>query len=207
MGTESSSTHLTAYSMSASFTTTSNGASAESSTSPVIDALVSAFTDLSSMNNPRSRRRGTLMSCVREMDTESAERILPSICMASRECPPSSKKSSVAEISCRPSSSRQIPARAISVLPSGCITSSRRPAVAAMSSKEGAGRALRSTLPLLVVGIFSRPTNAEGIMYSGRAPRRMSRSATTWRTVSGRRPVLPRPTRPSASWPLLVYSS
>eukprot|EP00959_Pyramimonas_sp_CCMP1952_P235648 4924807-Pyramimonas_sp.AAC.1 len=113
------------------------------------------------------------------MEQESASRILPSICMARSECPPSSKKSSVADTSGTPRSSRQISASAVSVGPSGGTMSSRRPMVAAMSSREGAGSALRSTLPLLVCGIFSSPTNATGTMYSGSDCRMWSRIVVT----------------------------
>mmetsp|Transcript_29895 Transcript_29895/g.41374 ORF Transcript_29895/g.41374 Transcript_29895/m.41374 type:complete len:204 (-) Transcript_29895:3854-4465(-) len=128
-----------------------------------------------SRKTARSRKAETLISWVREMLTLRLLRIFPSICMAIKECPPNSKKSSVAEMSGNPSNSVQIEASSNSVAPSGSSKSPVRARPAAMSSELGSGRALRSTLPLLVCGNFAIPTKTDGTMYSGRDWRSSSR--------------------------------
>mmetsp|Transcript_70548 Transcript_70548/g.223528 ORF Transcript_70548/g.223528 Transcript_70548/m.223528 type:complete len:353 (-) Transcript_70548:1327-2385(-) len=94
-------------------------------------------------------------------------------CMAMRECPPISKKSSLAPTSGTLSRSLQHSASASSVAPEGGSYSSMRRA-AVRSEGAGGGSALRSTLPLAVMGRRSMATNTLGTMYSGTLTRRAS---------------------------------
>ena len=90
-----------------------------------------------------------------------------------------SKKSSAAETASKPNSSDHSSATAVSVTPAGSTKSAERPMAAAMSSVVGSGSALRSTLPLDVVGMRVRPTNADGTMYSGMVARTTSFNSAT----------------------------
>src|SRR5690606_6201040 len=88
---------------------------------------------------------------------------------ASREWPPSAKKSSAAPTRSRPSRPAQMPAIT-------CSTGVRGATKAGAGSGCGGGSALRSSLPLGRNGKLSTGTNAAGIIASGRRPLRYARS-------------------------------
>ncbi|HEX5872796.1 MAG TPA: hypothetical protein VFY65_20335 [Longimicrobium sp.] len=95
--------------------------------------------------------------------------------VASSECPPSAKKSSFRPTRSTRSSSAQIPASTSSAGVRGATYPSAEVDAAAAS---GAGRALRSTLPLGVSGSASIATMAPGTMWSGSDRRRCARSSS-----------------------------
>ena len=115
-------------------------------------------------------------------------------CIASSECPPSSKKLSCRPTRSTPSSSAQIPASSVSASPCGRLVRSaghtRRPS--------GAGSALRSSLPFGVSGSASSHTYAAGTMYSGSSPDRCARSSSP---APAALPAAPPRTPPAASRP------
>ncbi len=92
--------------------------------------------------------------------------------VASSECPPSSKKSSVTPTRSTRSTSIQIPARASST---GVRGPTKRSAGVAAS---GAGKAATSTLPLGVCGSRSSRTIALGTRYAGSVRRSCVRSVS-----------------------------
>ncbi|GCL40104.1 hypothetical protein SR1949_52380 [Sphaerospermopsis reniformis] len=89
-------------------------------------------------------------------------RIRETICVASRECPPSSKKLSFTPTDSTFSTCNHV-----------CVSSSSMGLRGAtyfstiVLSNSGFGRARRSILPLGVCGRFSNLTKADGIMYPG----------------------------------------
>ncbi len=107
----------------------------------------------------------------RDTSTPRAARIRAVSRIASREWPPSAKKSSSTPTPGRPSASANRPQRISSRGVRG------RPPKPASAAKSGAGSARRSSLPLGVSGRASRVTKAAGTMCSGRA-------AALWRWSS-----------------------
>ncbi|CAM4039326.1 hypothetical protein COSO111634_31790 [Corallococcus soli] len=105
--------------------------------------------------------------------TANVARMRDSSCVASRECPPRSKKSSSAPVSFVPSSSFHSVASRASVSVRGWT----KPSSAPWTS--GAGSARRSTLPLRVTGSDARRTMADGTMYPGSRSRSQPRKAVT----------------------------
>nr|VFK41658.1 MAG: hypothetical protein BECKTC1821E_GA0114239_10134 [Candidatus Kentron sp. TC] len=94
-------------------------------------------------------------------------------CVASRECPPRSKKLSWRPMLSRFNTAAHRLANSSSVGVAGA-TNSR----AEKSDASGAGRAFRSILPLGVRGRDSTNTKTEGTIQSGSIPRRCVRNAS-----------------------------
>jgi hypothetical protein len=94
------------------------------------------------------------------------------------ESPPRSKKLSCTPTRASPRTSAQMAARVRSVP----VRAATYPSAAAVNS--GAGRALRSSLPLAFNGRASSTTNAAGTMYSGSSPAVCSRTPATSRPPS-----------------------
>ncbi|CAM3772717.1 hypothetical protein COSO111634_25165 [Corallococcus soli] len=92
--------------------------------------------------------------------------------VTSSEWPPNSKKLSWTPTRSTRSTSLQSAASFCSVSLRGATYSTL-----AVSAPSGVGRALRSTLPLLVRGRVSRRTKAAGSMYSGSCCLRKSRTS------------------------------
>ncbi len=103
--------------------------------------------------------------------TPSASRARVATRVASRECPPSSKKLSSTPTRSTPSTSAQIPASTSSVGVRGATYASAAP------ESSGAGSARRSVLPCGVSGSASSTTTAAGTMYSGIRSRSHARSS------------------------------
>ncbi len=95
--------------------------------------------------------------------------------MASREWPPSSKKSSCTPTRSTPRTSTQIPASSSSVTVRGAAY----PAANSGRAPSGAGNAARSIFPFAVNGNAANSTNTAGTMYSGRAAATTARNSAT----------------------------
>ncbi|MNN27050.1 hypothetical protein D3C81_1405730 [compost metagenome] len=119
----------------------------------------------------KSTRRGCSNRLRRLTDRPRRWRICETICVASNECPPNSKKlfSRSTRLTCN--TCRQICASSISSAPCGALPTSA-------SQTCGAGNAARSSLPLRLSGNAASNTSCAGSMYSGR------RSPRARRTVS-----------------------
>ena len=95
--------------------------------------------------------------------TCNSRAIRETTCVASKECPPKTKKLSCTPTCATCSTSCQIAANCIR--PASAAGRTRRPVAPRFQS--GAGKARRSTLPLLVTGSAGRARNRLGSMYSG----------------------------------------
>ncbi|CAM3631138.1 hypothetical protein COSO111634_21245 [Corallococcus soli] len=115
-------------------------------------------------------RVGASKRVVRDSSTPKEARMRETTWVTSREWPPSSKKLSWTPTRSTRSTSLQSTASFCSVSLRGATYSTL-----AGSAPSGEGRALRSTLPLLVSGMASRETKAEGTMKSGSRCLRKSR--------------------------------
>src|SRR5215216_3568653 len=100
---------------------------------------------------------------LRPISTPSASLILDTTCVASSECPPRSKKLSVAACTSAPNTSVYIAA----TISSTRLSASPLPSRLALMISDGSGNALRSSFPLAVIGSFSSLTISLGTIHSG----------------------------------------
>ncbi len=113
---------------------------------------------------------GTSNSSQMPASTPSVDRIRFTSRVTSRECPPSSKKSSSGPTCSTPRTEAKISHRTRS-----CSVAGSRASAPARYS--GAGRAARSTFPLAVRGSSVSSTTAAGTMWSGRCSPVWARSS------------------------------
>src|SRR5215216_6334345 len=97
------------------------------------------------------------------ISTPRASLILDTTCVASSECPPRSKKLSVAACTSAPNTSVYIAA----TISSTGLSASPLPSRLALMISDGSGNALRSSFPLAVIGSFSSLTISLGTIHSG----------------------------------------
>src|SRR5262252_1874705 len=119
-------------------------------------------------------------------------------CVASSECPPSSKKFASSPIRSSPRTSPQIP----STIPSTAVLS-RSSSFSSTSSSSGAASLPRSSFPFPVTGNSATSTYLRGVMCSGNFFFRYSRNSS----APGARPQLPTTYATSLFSPLLSSHS
>ncbi len=114
-----------------------------------------------SISRATASRLGVSNNTLSGKSTRNEALALETTCVAIREWPPSVKKLSCTPIFATDSTSPQIAASVVSVGVRGATWATSSETIS------GAGKALRSILPLGVNGSRSSCTNAEGTMYSG----------------------------------------
>ncbi len=126
---------------------------------------------VASMRSARAATVGASKKARRGSSTPSWERMREMTCVASSECPPSSKKFPVTLTW----GSRRMAAKMAASFSSVGVRGATKES--ADEAASGTGRAFLSTLPLGVSGSASSTTKAEGTMYSGSRCRRKVRRA------------------------------
>ena len=112
------------------------------------------------------------------------------ICAANKECPPRSRKKSC---STPTAATPKIAAHASAILASSSFTGGAPTFASSTSGRAGAGRRLRSTLPVASIGSSSTRRDKLGIMYTGSFAFRATRTATRSSSFSSDRQQRHRP--------------